>query len=185
MDRHNDPSPSVSSKALDAAAASASSRKLSAQFQNLLAAAEVKVTGYDELRAMLQNEQQSVGQLERAVHMQQRRIDRFTSQDLLVSQLTQQLNMQSQNVQQLRSTCQQHSQQLESCQAHAANLQQQVGQKRKRIDSLINHGALQEKRIHGLEKRLQQCKTLCSYTASKIQVSHTECKTPSAKQRSF
>ena len=173
MDRHNVSSPSVNSEALDAAAATASSRQLFAQFKNLLEAAEAKVTGYDELHAMLQSEQRSVGQLERALHMQQRHIDRFTAQDLLVSQLAQQLTVQSQNVEQLRTTCHQLSQQLESCQALAANLQQEVGQKRKRIDSLMEHGVFQEKRIRGLEKKLQQYKSLCSYIASESQVSHT------------
>ena len=185
MDRHNVSSPSVNSEALDAAAATASSRQLFAQFKNLLEAAEAKVTGYDELHAMLQNEQRSVSQLERALHMQQRHIDRFTAQDLLVSQLTQQLNVQSQNIEQLRTTCLRRSQQVESCQARAANLQQEVGQKRKRIDSLMEHGVFQEKRIRGLEKKLMQYQSLYSYIASESQVSHAKHNTLSAKPNVF
>ena len=178
MNRNIGSSPSVPPEALDAASANATSKQLFAQFKQLLEAAEAKVSGYHELHAMLQNEQRSVGQLERALHLQQRHIDRFTAQDLLVSQLTQQLTVQSQAVEQLRSSCNQRSQQLESCQAHASALQQEVGQKRKRIDSLMEHGMYQDKRIRGLEKKLQQYKSLCSYVANESPVSHSASKTP-------
>lgn len=172
MDRNIGSSPSSAppaADALDPIAANASSRQLFAQFKQLLEAAEAKVSGYHELHSMLQNEQRSVGQLERALHLQQRHIDRFTAQDLLVSQLTQQLSVQSQAVEQLQSSCSQHSQQLEKCQAHASALQQEVGQKRKRIDSLMEHGMYQDTRIRGLEKKLQQYKSLCAYFATESQ----------------
>lgn len=180
MDRNIGSSPSSAppaADALDPIAANASSRQLFAQFKQLLEAAEAKVSGYHELHSMLQNEQRSVGQLERALHLQQRHIDRFTAQDLLVSQLTQQLSVQSQAVEQLQSSCSQHSQQLEKCQAHASALQQEVGQKRKRIDSLMEHGMYQDTRIRGLEKKLQQYKSLCAYFATESQVGHYSSKT--------
>ena len=170
MNRHNGSSPSVNSGGLEEAASNSSSRQLFAHFKSLLEAAEAKVAGYDELRAMLQSEQRSVGQLERA--LQQRHIDRFTAQDLLVSQLTQQLTAQSQAVEQLRNTCRQHTQQLENCQAYASALQQEVGQKRKRIDSLMDIGEHQEKKLTLLEKKLQQYRSLCSYVATESQVKH-------------
>ncbi|KAL3132880.1 hypothetical protein ABBQ38_006799 [Trebouxia sp. C0009 RCD-2024] len=184
MDRKIGSSPSAlpPAEALDAVAANASSRQLFAQFKQLLEAAKAKVSGYHELHSLLQNEQRSVGQLERALHLQQRHIDRFTAQDLLVSQLTQQLTVQSQAVERLQSSCSQRLQQLEECQAHASALQQEVGQKRKRIDSLMEHGMYQDKRIRGLEKKLQQYKSLCSYVASESQEigmsPHAEAKSP-------
>lgn len=170
MDRNIGSSPSIPPDALDAVSANASSRQLFAQFKQLLEAAEAKVSGYHELNAMLQYEQRSIGQLERALHLQQRHIDRFTAQDFLVSQLTQQLTVQSHTLEQLRSSCNQRSKQLDNCQAHASALQQEVGQKRKRIDSLMEHGMYQDKRIRCLEKKLQQYKSLCSYVASESQV---------------
>ncbi len=122
-------------------AVNASGRQLFAQFKQLLEAAEAKVTGYDELHALLQNEQRSVGQLERALQLQQRHIDRFTAQDLLLAQLTQQMAIQAQALEQLQSTCRQQKQQLASAKAEASQLQQEVGHKRKRIEALEWHGA--------------------------------------------
>ena len=174
LDRTNGCSPSITSEALEAPAGNASPRQLFALFKHLLEASEAKANGYDELHDMVQTEQRSVGQLERALQLQQRHADRFTAHDLLMSQLTQQLNVQSQAAEQLRNNCHQRKQQLDSCQADAAALQQEVGQKRKRIDSLMEHGVFQEKRIKTLEKKLQQFKNLCSYVATESEVRHSQ-----------
>lgn len=161
-------SSSTTSEAGDAV--NASGRQLFAQFKQLLEAAEAKVTGYDELHALLQNEQRSVGQLERALQLQQRHIDRFTAQDLLLAQLTQQMAIQTQALEQLQGTCRQHKQQLASAKAEASQLQQEVGHKRKRIDALEWHGACQEQSISKLEHRVHEYKRICSYVARESQV---------------
>ena len=161
-------SSSSTSEARDAV--NASGRQLFAQFKQLLEAAEAKVTGYDELHALLQNEQRSVGQLERALQLQQRHIDRFTAQDLLLAQLTQQMGIQAQALEQLQNTCRHQKQQLASAKAEASQLQQEVGHRRKRIEALEWHGACQEQSISKLEHRVHEYKRICAYVARESQV---------------
>ncbi|KAA6427373.1 MAG: hypothetical protein FRX49_02037 [Trebouxia sp. A1-2] len=160
-------SSSSTSEARDAV--NASGRQLFAQFKQLLEAAEAKVTGYDELHALLQNEQRSVGQLERALQLQQRHIDRFTAQDLLLAQLTQQMGIQAQALEQLQNTCRHQKQQLASAKAEASQLQQEVGHRRKRIEALEWHGACQEQSISKLEHRVHEYKRICAYVARESQ----------------
>jgi len=161
-------SSSTTSEAGDAV--NASGRQLFAQFKQLLEAAEAKVTGFDELHALLQNEQRSVGQLERALQLQQRHIDRFTAQDLLLAQLTQQMAIQAHAWEQLQATCRQQQQQLAAAKAEASQLQQEVGHKRKRIEALEWHGACQEQSISKLEHKTCEYKRICSYVARESQV---------------
>ncbi|KAL0024429.1 hypothetical protein WJX77_002107 [Trebouxia sp. C0004] len=139
------------------------------QFKQLLTAAEAKATGYDELHALLHIEPRSVGQLERALKLQQRHIDRFTAQDLLLAQFTQQMAIQAQAMEQLQSTCRQQKQQLASAKAQAAQLQQEVGHKRKRIEALQWQSAGQEQSISKLENRVHEYKRICSYVARESQ----------------
>ncbi len=159
---------STSSEAGDAV--NTSGRQLFAQFKQLLEAAEATVTGYDELHALLQNEQRSVGQLERALQLQQRHIDRFTAQDLLLAQLTQQMAIQAQALEQLQSTSRQQKQQLAAATAEVSQRQQEVGHKRKRIEALEWHVACQEQSISKLEHKVHEYKRICSYVARESQV---------------
>ena len=140
------------------------------QFKQLLAAAEAKVSGYDELKALLENQQRSVRQLERALQLQQRHIDKFSAQDLLLAQLTQQIALQAHSYEQLQSRYLQHSQTLASAKSDAERLEGEVGQNRKRIESLEWHGAHQEQCIKRLEHQLKQYKRICSYVADESQV---------------
>lgn len=168
MDRQSGASSCETTEARDIS--NASGRQLFAHFKQLLEAAEAKVTGYDELHALLQNEQRSVGQLERALQLQQRHIDRFTAQDLLLAQLTQQMAIQSQALEQLQKTCRQQNQQLSAVKSEALTYQQEVGQKRKRIEGLESHKACQEQSIGKLEQKIQEYKRICSFVARESQV---------------
>ena len=168
MDVHLGPSSSATSEASDPANAPGS--QLFAQFKQLLAAAEAKVTAYDELHALLRTEQRSVGELERALGLQQKHIDRFTAQDLLLAQLTQQMGLQSHALEQLQKTCWHQGQQLAALKAEASSLQQEVGHKRKRIASLEMHNGCQEGSIATLQRKLQDYQRICSFVARESQV---------------
>ena len=152
----------------------ASGMQLVLQFKQLLAAVEAKVAGYDELKALLENEQRSVRQLERALQLQQRHIDKFSAQDLLLAQLTQQMALQAQTFEQLQSKHIQQAQNLASAKTDADRLEQEVGNKRKRIESLEWHGSRQNRSIKKLEHQLQQYKRICSYVTHKSRVSRSQ-----------
>ncbi len=80
---------------------------LFSQLKELLDTAEAKSIGYDDLQLSLQNEKRSVDQLRRALETQQRQIDSFVTQDVLVSQLTSQLAAQSKTIEQMEARVQQ------------------------------------------------------------------------------
>ena len=169
MDRQKAASCSGAPEAGDQA--NASGRQLFVQFKQLLAAAEAKVSGYDKLNALLQSEQRSVGHLEQALQLQQRHIERFSAQDLLVAQLTQHMAIQTQSLEQVQNTCNLQSQQLASVKAEAQRLHQEVGQKRKRTEALEWHSACQQQSIDQLERKLQEYKRICSNAVRESQVS--------------
>ena len=149
----------------------ASGMQLVLQFKQLLAAAEEKVSGYDELKALLENEQQSVRQLERALQLQQKHIDKFSAQDMLLAHLTQQMAMQARTFQQLESKNIQQAHNLALAKTDADRLEQEIGQKRKRIETLEYHDLCQSQSIKKLGHQLQQYKRICSYVAHESQVS--------------
>ena len=181
-DRTHSCSPSVQSEALEALAGNASSRQLVALFKHLLERLEAKPTGCDDLQDVVQTRQPSAGQLGRTSQLQQSDGDGFTAHEILMSQLIQQLNVQSQAVEQLQNNCQRRQQQFDSSRAHAAELQQEVGQKRKRIASLTGYEGFQEKKIRTLEKKLQHYRNLCLYIATASEVSHSVTARRSMKQ---
>ncbi|DBB04332.1 hypothetical protein WJX77_004983 [Trebouxia sp. C0004] len=142
---------------------------LFSQLKELLDTAEAKSIGYDNLQLSLQDEKRSVEQLRRAFEAQQRQIDSFVTQDVLVSHLTSQLAAQSKAIEQMESKLQQQEQQYHSAQTQATASQQELGHKRKRIQELEHEGSNKQQKIEQLGEQLAEYKDICSYV-----VTHTQ-----------
>ena len=140
------------------------------QFKQLLDAAEAKVSGFDELHASLQATQKEVKRLEQVVQTQQQQLDSFSAQDQLVAQLTRRLAAQSQALEQLETSNERREKQYDTVQTQAAALQQEVGQKRKRIQDLESDGTCKVQKIEHLEQRLEEYRSICSYVTAHTQV---------------
>lgn len=143
---------------------------LFSQLKELLDTAEAKSTGYDDLQLSLQNEKRSVEQLRRALETQQRQIDSFVTQDVLVSQLTSQLAVQSKAIEQMEARLQQQEQLYYSAQTQATASQQELGHKRKRIQELELEGSSKQQKIEQLGEQLADYKDICSYVMTHTQV---------------
>jgi len=143
---------------------------LFSQLKELLDTAEAKSIGYDNLQLSLQNEKRSVEQLRRALETQQRQIDSFVTQDVLVSQLTSQLAAQSKAIEQMEAKVQQQEQQYYSAQTQATASQQELGHKRKRIQELEHEGSNKQHKIQQLGEQLADYKDICSYVMIHTQV---------------
>lgn len=144
------------------------------QLIGLLQKGQGALPGFDELLARQRAEEQFAQQLHGAQQLQREQIDKWVAQELLVTQLTEQLAVYAQALDQLRSICQQQEVQVTAVQEHAANLQQQLGQKHKRIEGLEHDTTAQDRRIEDLETRLHKYRKLCSYVTTSSQV-HIEC----------
>lgn len=142
---------------------------LFSQLKELLDTAEAKSIGYDDLQVSLQNEKSSVEQLRRALETQQRQIDSFVTQDVLVSQLTSQLAAQSKAIEQMEAKLQHHEQQYHSAQTQATASQQELGHKRKRIQELEYEGNSKQQKIEQLGEQLAGYKDICSYVMTHTQ----------------
>lgn len=166
--------------------ASASSIHLFGQTKEILEAAEAKLAGYDELNSLLETEQRSVGQLQRALQMQQRYIENTVTKERLVSQLSRQLAAHAQTNEHLQALCTSQKQQLALAHSRIEALQQDRQHKRLKVthgtvstqgghDSQSDSSSKQE-RIHTLEQllqdkeqRLQAYETICTYVAFQTQ----------------
>ncbi|DBA78138.1 TPA: hypothetical protein ACH3X2_008106 [Trebouxia sp. C0005] len=135
------------------------------QFKQLIDAAEAKVSGFDELQFSLQASQKKVTRLEQLVQTQQKQLESFSAQDQLVSQLTRQLAAQSQALEQLEASSQRREKRFEAVQSQAVFLQQEVGQKRKRIQDLESDGTSKVQKIQQLQHKLQEYRGICSYVS--------------------
>ncbi len=140
------------------------------QFKQLIDAAEAKVSGFDELQVSLQASQKEVIRLEQLVQTQQKQLESFSAQDQLVSQLTRRLAAQSQALEQLEAFSQRREKQFEAVQSQAVVLQQEVGQKRKRIQDLESDGTFKVQKIQQLQHKLQEYRGICSYVSLHTQV---------------
>lgn len=157
--------------------ASVSSMYLFAQIKGILEAAEAKVAGYDELSSLLETEQRSVGQLQRALQMQHRHIENSTRQ----------LAAHEQALERLQDYCRTLEEQLNSAQTRIVALQQENSCKRLKLSQpapatvpvqLEKSGVSSEQdRIAVLEQRLQSYESICSYVAlqTKVQFTPTFC----------
>ncbi|KAA6426272.1 MAG: hypothetical protein FRX49_03384 [Trebouxia sp. A1-2] len=143
---------------------------LFSQLKELLDTAEAKSIGYDDLQLSLQNEKRSVEQLRRALETQQRQIDNFVTQDVLVLQLTSQLAAQSKAIEQMEGRLQQQEQLYNSAQMQATASQQELGHKRKRIQELELEGSSKQQKIEQLGEQLADYKDVCSYVMTHTQV---------------
>ncbi|KAL0027597.1 hypothetical protein WJX79_000635 [Trebouxia sp. C0005] len=142
---------------------------LFSQLKELLDTAEAKSIGYDDLQLSLQNEKRSVEQLRRALETQQRQIDNFVTQDVLVLQLTSQLAAQSKAIEQMEGRLQQQEQLYNSAQMQATASQQELGHKRKRIQELELEGSSKQQNIEQLGEQLADYKDVCSYVMTHTQ----------------
>ncbi|DBB01365.1 TPA: hypothetical protein ACH3X1_013686 [Trebouxia sp. C0004] len=136
------------------------------QLRQCLDAAEAKARDFDELQSSLQIAQQEVQRLEQLVQTQQRQLDSFSAQDQLVSQLTRQVAAQSQALDQLEASARRQEKQIDSAQAQTSAVQQELGQRRKRIQNLEADSALKVQKVEHLEHRLQECRRTCSLVTS-------------------
>jgi len=143
---------------------------LFSQLKELLDTAEAKSIGYDDLQLSLQNEKRSVEQLRRALETQQRQIDSFVTQDVLVSQLTSQLAAQSKAIEQKEARLRQQEQLCYSAQTQATASQQELGHKRKRIQELELEGSIKQQKLEQLGEQLADYKDICSYVMTHTQV---------------
>lgn len=143
---------------------------LFSQLKELLDTAEAKSIGYDDLQLSLQNEKRSVDQLRRALETQQRQIDSFVTQDVLVSQLTSQLAAQSKTIEQMEARVQQQEKLYYSVQTQATAFQQELGHKRKRIQELELEGSSKQQKLDQLGEQLADYKDICSYVMTHTQV---------------
>lgn len=167
--------------------ASASSIHLFGQIKEILEAAEAKLAGYDELNSLLETEQRSVGQLQRALQMQQRHIENTVTKERLVSQLSRQLAAHAQTNERLQALCTSQKQQLALAHSRIEALQQDRQHKRLKVThgTVSTHGghdsqtdsSSKQERIHTLEQllqdkeqRLQAYETICTYVAFQTQV---------------
>ena len=144
------------------------------QLIGVLQKAHGVLPGFDELLARQRAQEQHAQQQRGAQKLQQEQIEKWVAQELLVTQLTQQLGVYAQALEQLQSICQQQELRVSAIQAHAADLQQQLGQKHKRIEGLEGDSAAKDKLIQDLEVRLHKYRRLCSYVTSSSQVHTTE-----------
>ncbi|DBB04334.1 hypothetical protein WJX77_010670 [Trebouxia sp. C0004] len=135
------------------------------QFKQLIDAAEAKVSGFDKLQVSLQASQKEVTMLEQLVQTQQKQLESFSAQDQLVSQLTRRLAAQSQALEQLEVSSQHREKQFDVVQSQAIVLQQEVGQKRKRIQDLESDGTFKVQKIQQLQHKLQEYRGICSYVS--------------------
>ncbi|KAL0048769.1 hypothetical protein WJX82_010587 [Trebouxia sp. C0006] len=142
---------------------------LFSQLKELLDTAEAKSIGYDDLQLSLQNEKRSVDQLRRALETQQRQIDSFVTQDVLVSQLTSQLAAQSKTIEQIEARVQQQEKLYYSVQTQATAFQQELGHKRKRIQELELEGSSKQQKLDQLGEQLADYKDICSYVMTHTQ----------------
>ena len=140
------------------------------QLIGLLQKGQGALPGFDELLARQRAEEQFTQQLHGAQQLQREQIEKWVAQELLVTQLTQQLAVYAQALDQLKSICQQQEVHVNAIQKHAANLQQQLGQKTKRIAGLEHNSTVRDKCIEDLEVRLHKYRKLCSYVATSSQV---------------
>ena len=140
------------------------------QLIGLLQKGQGALPGFDELLARQRAEEQFAQQLHGAQQLQREQIEKWVAQELLVTQLTQQLAVYAQALDQLRNICQQQEVHASAVQKHAANLQQQLGQKHKRIEGLEHDSTARDKRIEDLEVRLHKYRKLCTYVATSFQV---------------
>jgi len=143
---------------------------LFSQLKELLDTAEAKSIGYDDLQVCLQNEKRSVEQLRRALETQQRQIDSFVTQDVLVSQLTSQLAAQTKTIEQMEARVQQQEKLYYFAQTQATASQQELGHKRKRIQELEVEGSSKQQKIEQLGEQLADYKDICSYVMTHTQV---------------
>lgn len=178
------PAASVSLGSEQNSRASASSLVVFAQLKGFLEAAEAKVAGYDELSSLLETEQRSVSQLQRALQMQQRQIDDNAAKERLVSQLSRHLAEHAQALERLQPICCAQEKQLQTAEERIVVLQHENQRKRLKLsdpapafrdvpdsNSNSNNKRLAlEQRNHVLERRLQAYQSICSYVAVETQV---------------
>lgn len=142
------------------------------QLLEVLQRAHGVLPGYDEVAARHSVGQNHAQQLHGGQQLQQEQRDKWVAQELLVTQLSQQLAAYAEALEQLHSICQQQELRVGAIQTHAVGLQQQLGQKHKRIRELELDSVSKEHRIQDLESRLQKYRRLCSYVTANSQVKH-------------
>ncbi len=140
------------------------------QLLSVLQRAHGVLPGYDEIAARQSTNQHHVQQSHSGQQLQQEQRDKWVAQELLVTQLTQQLAAYAEALDQLHSICQQQQLRVRAIQTHASGLQQQLGQKHKRIRELESDSLNNDNKIQDLEARLQKYRRLCSYVTANSQV---------------
>jgi len=140
------------------------------QLLNVLQRAHGVLPGYDEIAARQSINQHHAQQLHSGQQLQQEQRDKWVAQELLVTQLTQQLAAYVEALDQLHSICQQQELRIRAIQTHALDLQQQLGQKHKRIHELETDSLSKDNKIQDLEARLHKYRRLCSYVTANSQV---------------
>ena len=141
------------------------------QLLRVLQRAHGVLPGYDEVAARHTVDQNHAQQLHAGQQLQQEQKDKWVAQELLVTQLSQQLAY-AEALEQLHSICQQQELRVGAIQTHAVGLQQQLGQKHKRMQELELDSISKDHRIQDLESRLQKYRRLCSYVTANSQVKH-------------
>ena len=139
------------------------------QLLGVLQKAHGVLPGYEELAAQQCIEERDSQQKREGVQLQQEQRDKW-AQELLVTSLTQQLAAYAAALEQLHSICQQQELRVGVIQSHALGLQQQLGQKHKRIQELEKGSLDKESRIGELEGRLHKYRRLCSYVTANCEV---------------
>ncbi|DBA78145.1 TPA: hypothetical protein ACH3X2_008112 [Trebouxia sp. C0005] len=143
------------------------------QLLSVLQRAHGVLPGYDEIAARQSINQHHVQQLHSGQQLQQEQRDKWVAQELLMTQLTQQLAAYAEALDQLHNICQQQELRVRAIQTHASALQQQLGQKHKRIRELESDSLSKDSKIQDLEARLQKYRRLCSYvTANSQELEH-------------
>ena len=140
------------------------------QLLSVLQRAHGVLPGYDEIAERQSINQHHVQQIHSGQQLQQEQRDKWVAQELLVTQLTQQLAAYAEALDQLHSICQQQELRVRAIQTHASGLQQQLGQKHKRIHELESDSLSKDNKIQDLEARLQKYRRLCSYVTANSQV---------------
>ena len=140
------------------------------QLLSVLQRAHGVLPGYDEIAARQSINQHHVQQLRSGQQLQQEQRDKWVAQELLVTQLTQQLAAYAEALDQLHNICQQQELRVRATQTQASGLQQQLGQKHKRIRELEADSLSKDNKIQDLEARLQKYRRLCSYVTANSQV---------------
>ncbi|KAL0018893.1 hypothetical protein WJX77_004011, partial [Trebouxia sp. C0004] len=143
------------------------------QLLSVLQRAHGVLPGYDEIAARQSINQHQVQQLHSGQQLQQQQRDKWVAQELLVTQLTQQLAAYAEALEQLHNICQQQELRVRAVQTHASGLQQQLGQKHKRIHELQSDSLSKDNKIQDLEAKLKKYRKLCSYvTANSQELEH-------------